>query len=326
MTSTTETGAARDWLTYFPVSFFAVIMGLAGLTIATHRLEAVLELGTLASSLMFWFTVAIYVVIFSIYAHKFINRRSAVMAEWAHPVRIAFFPTMSIGLILLSVAAISINQDLSAGLWFVGTALHFVFTVMVITAWIDHSRYEVIHLSPAWFIPVVGNVVIPIAGVRYMPVDVSWFFFTLGLVFWVVLLTVVINRLIFHAPLPGRLMPTLFILVAPPAVGFLSWTILNGGVDAFGRVLFFAALVFFVLLLPQVGKFLQLPFALSWWATSFPLAALTLSQFVMAEQTGQVFYQWAGFALYILLVATIVGLAIKTIIAMIRGEICVPEG
>ena len=210
-------------------------------------------------------------------------------------------------------------------LWIVGAALHFVFTVMVITAWINHSRYEVLHLNPAWFIPVVGNIIVPIAGVHFAPVDISWFFFSFGLLFWLVLLTVVINRLIFHAPLPARLMPTLFILIAPPAVGFLSWTILNGGVDGFGKLLFFSGGFFFILMLPQLGKFAKLPFALSWWATSFPIAALTLAQFTMGQQSGNSFYLGTGYVLYALLVLVIITLVYKTITAMMRGEVCVPE-
>lgn len=143
------------------------------------------------------------------------------------------------------------------------------------------------------------------------------------LLFWLVLLTVVVNRLIFHSPLPGRLMPTLFILIAPPAVGFISWTALSG-IDPFGRILFFSAIFFFLMMLPQLGKFARLPFTLSWWAYSFPLAALTIAQFAMA---GDPWRSTAGSAgsLYGLLAVLIAALAVRTVVAMVRGEICVPE-
>jgi tellurite resistance protein TehA-like permease len=36
-------------------------------------------------------------------------------------------------------------------------------------------------MNPAWFIPVVGNILIPIAGVEYMPKAFSFFYFTVGL-------------------------------------------------------------------------------------------------------------------------------------------------
>lgn len=328
MTSLSASGADSepiDRLAHFPVSFFAVVMGLAGLTIASHKLEATLGLDSTLSTTLFWVSVAVYVAIAAAYLAKAVLRSSAIAGEWAHPVRIAFFPAISIGIILLSVAALNIDKGLSQILWIAGAALHFVFTVMVITAWINHSRYEVPHLNPAWFIPVVGNMLIPIAGIHHAPADISWFFFSLGLLFWLVLLSIVFNRLIFHNPLPARLMPTLFILIAPPAVGFISWGVLTGSLDAFGRILFFSALFFFVLMLPQLGKLMRLPFALSWWAYTFPLAALTIANFVMAERSDAAVYRWIGFGLYGVLVLVIVALVVKTVSEMRFGRICVPE-
>ena len=37
------------------------------------------------------------------------------------------------------------------------------------------------------------------------------------------------------------------------------------------------------------------------------------------------FYRWIGFGLYGLLAVLIVALAVRTVVAMVRGEICVPE-
>lgn len=320
-----EGAVALDRLSHLPVSFFAVVMGLAGLTIASFKLEAAAGLAHVASPLLFWLSAAVYAAIAAAYLAKAVTRPAALREEWAHPVRISFFPAMSIGLILLSIAALRVAPALSLPLWLIGTILHFVFTVLVMTAWINHARYQVVHLNPAWFIPVVGNILVPIAGLSHAPADVSWFFFAIGLLFWLVLLTVVVNRLIFHNPLPARLMPTLFILIAPPAVGFLAWTNLIGGLDPFGRLLVFSADFFFVLLLPQIATLVRLPFTLSWWAYSFPLAALTIAQFTLAELTGAAFYRMTGYGLFALLAVLIAGLAARTLLGLARSEFCVPE-
>ena len=316
---------ATDRLSNFPVSFFSVVMGLAGLTIATGKVAASFGLSEWAGDALFWVSAAVYVAICCVYLTKLVIRRDAVAKEWAHPVRIAFFPAMSIALILLGIAALHLDRTLSLWLWSVGAALHLIYTVLIITSWINQSRYEVVHLNPAWFIPVVGNILVPIAGLQHAPADISWLYFSIGLLFWLVLLTVVVNRLIFHHPLPAKLMPTLFILIAPPAVGFISWTALVGQIDPAARILFFAAVFFFVLMIPQLGKLARLPFALSWWAYSFPLAALTIAHFVMAEGSGVVLYRWIGTGLYALLAMVIAGLTIRTLVAMVRGEICVAE-
>jgi len=311
-------------LSNFPVPFFSTVMGLAGLAIATHKVEAVWGVAG-ASSILFAVALAVFCVVALVYSAKALRHPEAVRAEWNHPVRISFFPAASIGLILLGIAAQPVHLGLAQFLWSVGAALHLVLTLAVMRAWIEHSRYEVAHSNPAWFIPVVGNVLVPIAGMRFAPADVSWFFFSIGLVFWVVLLTIVVYRLIFHPPLPAKLAPTLFILLAPPSAAFLAWLALTGAVDAFARILYFAALFFFLLLLTQVPKFARLPFALSWWAYSFPLAAFTIATLVMAERGGGAFYAWAGQGLYGGLALVVAGLTVRTVLAVVRQEICTPE-
>lgn len=324
MTASTALPANPARLVNFPVPFFATVMGLSGLTIATHKVETLWGLHG-AATVLFVVTLALFCLIAVLYGAKAVLHPEAVRAEWNHPIRISFFPASSIGLILLGIAGSSVNADLARVLWGVGTALHLVLTLLVMRSWIDHSRYEVVHSNPAWFIPVVGNVLVPIAGMRFAPADVSWFFFSIGLVFWVVLLTIVIYRLIFHPPLPGKMVPTLFILLAPPSVAFISWVVLTGGVDPFARILYFAAVFFFLLLLTQLPKFAQVPFAMSWWAYSFPLAAFTIATLVMGERVQNSVYTMAGQGLYVLLVVVVGGLVARTLLAVTRHEICTPE-
>lgn len=305
----------------FPVSFFATTMGMAGMTLAAQRMGY----GEILGRALFAATAGLFCLLSAVYVRKALTFATAVAEEWRHPVRISFFPTISISLILLASAAMPLNSGASQVLWYAGAGLHLAMTLSVMTAWINHSRYEVVHTNPAWFIPVVGNILVPIAGVRHAPADVSWFFFAIGILFWTVLLTIVVYRLIFHTPLPGKLVPTLFILLAPPSAGFISWMALNGGLDAFGRLLYFSASFFFLLLIMQVPKFAAQSFAMSWWAYSFPLAAFTIATLVMAEHTGTAFYLWLGKALFGLLSLLIIWLVGRTIIAVMRKEICTPE-
>lgn len=309
----------------FPVSFFSTVMGLSGLTLATQRMEDAHVVPDGAGTVLFALTAAVFAILAAVYLRKLLTQPAAVLAEWTHPVRICFFPTISISAVLLGTAAFRLDAGLSLILWGGGALLHMVLTVMVITAWINHARFEVTHLNPAWFIPVVGNILVPIAGVRHAPADLSWFFFAVGILFWVVLLTIVLYRLIFHSPLPERMVPTLFILLAPPSVGFIAYTGLAGGVDAFGKLLYFWSVFFFLLLLPQVPKFSRLSFALSWWAYSFPLAAFTIATLAMAERTDSPLYAAAGSGLFVLLVLVVGGLAARTLAGVRRQEFCRPE-
>jgi tellurite resistance protein len=312
-------------LQHFPISWFAVVMGLAGFTIAWHRAETVFSMPLHISPWLLGITVAVFVVLALLYASKVVRYGKAVRAEFAHPIKLNFFPTTSIGLILLSIALLPYQMDISFVLWSVGAALHLLFTLYVLSVWIHHTHFEIHHINPAWFIPIVGNILVPIAGVRHVSPEISWFFFSIGLLFWLVLLTIIIYRMVFHNPLPDKLLPTLFILIAPPAVGFISWLQLNGSVDAFARILYYGAIFLTLMLLTQAGRFVRLKFFLSWWAYSFPMAAITIATVLMYQQLQLPFFQGLAYVLLGLLTLIIITLLFKTVQAMARKEICVEE-
>ena len=319
----TEQGSKSVRLKNFPISWFATIMGLSGLTIAWGRAEAIFALDFAVSPVLLGLTITLFALLTALYAAKFIKYPQEVLGEFKHPVKLAFVPSFSISLLLLSIASLHSAPGLSFWLWSVGTALHLGLTLYVLSSWVHHSKYEIGHLNPAWFIPVVGNILVPVAGVHHAPADLSWFFFSLGLFFWPVLTAIIFYRLIFHASLPERFIPTLFIFIAPPAVGFISWYNLIGGIDAFGRVLYFVALAFTLLLAAQASYFARLKFFLSWWAYSFPIAAITIASLVMARETGLAFYSWLAAALLAVLNLVIAVLLARTIQAVTRREICV---
>ncbi|MBL0124846.1 MAG: SLAC1 anion channel family protein [Betaproteobacteria bacterium] len=307
----------------FPISWFAMIMGLAGFAIAWSRAEQIFGLEFSVSPVLLGLSATLFVLVAGLYTAKAIKYPQEVMAEFKHPVKLAFVPTFSIGLLLIATATLHVAPVVSFWLWTVGTALHLVITLIVMSSWIHHTKYEIAHLNPAWFIPVVGNILVPIAGVHHAPADVSWFFFSLGLFFWPVLTAAIINRLIFHGSLPERLLPTLFIFIAPPAVGFISWFNLVGEIDAFGRVLYFVGLFFTLLLMSQISYFTKIKFFLSWWAYSFPVAAITIATLVMAKATKLPFYSGLAAVLLALLTLIIIGLLARTLLAVVRKEICV---
>lgn len=313
-----------DRLENFPVSFFSSVMGLAGLTIAWQRAERLF--GVNVSAWLLALTIGVFLVLLGFYAAKCLRHPQAVAKEFQHPVRLNFFPTLSISLLLLSIALLPHSTTLSLYLWAGGAALHLLFTLVVMSIWIHHTKFEITHINPAWFIPVVGNIIVPIAGTVHGYIEISWFFFAIGLVFWLVLLTLVFYRVIFHSPLPQRLVPTLFILIAPPAVGFISYAELTASLDPFARVLYYVALFLTLLLAAQVRLFARLKFALSWWAYSFPLAAMTLATLRMQRMSGAEGFIDIGHVLLTALTLILAGLAALTLRAIARREICVEEG
>lgn len=309
----------------FPVSFFATVMGMSGFSIAWNRAEYFFNPGFCLSSILLGFTSVLFTLLVVIYTAKIIKYPQDVLAEVRHPVKQAFVPTISISLILLSIAYLPSAPDFSFWLWSLGTVLHLALTLYMLSSWIHHGKYEITQLNPAWFIPVVGNILVPIAGLQHAIPEISWFFFSLGVFFWPVLTAIIFYRLIFHHALPERLLPTLFIFIAPPSVGFISWFNLNENIDSFARILYSVAVLFTLLLLSQFNHFRRIPFFLSWWAYSFPMAAITIATFLMAKVTNQGMYIWMGGGLLTLLSTLITILVWRTIGSVLRREICIPD-
>jgi tellurite resistance protein len=168
-------------------------------------------------------------------------------------------------------------------------------------------------------------VLVPVAGTAHGYYEISWFFFSIGIIFWLVLFTIIIYRVLFHNPLPDRLMPTFFILIAPPAVGFISYVKLNGGIDNFAHVLYYSGLFLTLLLFTMVLRFSRLQFFLSWWAYSFPLAAITIATLLMYEKTANPGFAALGWVLLTLLTLVVTFLFYRTMRAVGGKKICMPE-
>jgi len=311
-------------LASFPVSFFAMVMGMAGLTIGWEKAQHVLNLNLGIDSWAIGATSALFGFLLLIYVSKISLYWQAVVGELRHPVKLNFFPTISISLLLLSIAFLPLEPQASRVLWMAGTTLHLLFTLFVVNTWIHHEHFKVHHMNPAWFIPAVGNVLVPVAGVPLGYPDISWFFFSIGILFWVILMTIVMYRVIFHDPIEARLMPTLFILIAPPAVGFIAYMRLVPELDPFARILYYAALFLTLLLFTQASRFIKLKFFLSWWAYSFPLAAISIASLVMYERSGTDLYRSIGLGLLGLLTLVVALLLVRTGVAVWRRAICVP--
>jgi tellurite resistance protein len=312
-------------LNNFPVSFFSVTMGLSGFTIAAQKVEMLLGVNNKGSSLLLGLTMVVFIVLIISYFLKIVSYTSEVRKEFFHPVRLNFFPAISISMILISIALLPVSNSISKYLWWTGTIIHLYFTLTILSIWIQHTKFEITHMSPAWFIPVVGNILVPIAGVHHVNIELCWLFFSTGLIFWVILFSIVMNRIIFHAPLAQRMIPTLFIMIAPPAVGFISYIKMTDSLDSSSRLLYYFALFLTMLLLFQAKMFIKLKFFISWWAFSFPLAAMTIATVVMFTKTNVLFFNYLAIGLFTLLSGVVITLTIRTIVAITKKEICVEE-
>ena len=193
---------------------------------------------------------------------------------------------MPISLLLLPIVVEPYLRVLAQVLWIAGAVSMILFAWFVVSRWMS-DRQQVAHATPAWIIPVVGLLDVPLAlpSLGLPPMHgLMVFALAVGLFFAVPLFTLVFSRLVFEPPLPDALKPSLLILVAPFAVGYSAYAVTIGQPDLFAEALYMLMLFVLAVLLGQLRNLAACcPFRVSWWAVSFPLAAASIASLRFAR-------------------------------------------
>lgn len=307
-----------------PIALYAIVMGISGLSLAWMRFQQLFQIDLIISNTLKFTASVIWVLLSLMYMIKFIKHQEVIRSELGHPLKLNFFAAMSIGLLLISSAWYPSNPELSFYLWVIGCVLNFIFTLLTMNIWLFKLNFKIEQVTPAWFIPVVGNIIVPIVGVYHSDIDVNWFFFSVGFISWAILMPIILYRLLFCNKLPEQLTPTLFILIAPPSVGCLAYMSLNGGeFDSICKILYFLSLFITILLTTRIIKFISLPFSISSWAYSFPLASITISTFEISKNSNLFIFKPLGIVLLTIVSLIVSILFIRTLKAIFSGGVFV---
>lgn len=321
--STTDAGSS--WLAHVPVGLFASVMGLAGLGLAWRTAHELLAWPAWIGEALLALAAVSFAGTALIYALRALRYPALFLGDCRHPLRSSFLAAITVGAMLLSIGLDRYAPGLAPILWFIAATSHLIIAVLVMAQWCRRN-HEIQHSNPAWFIPVVGNIVAPIGGVLYGFPEYSWFFFSVGVVFWLVLFPILLNRILFHGQMPAKLLPTLFILLAPPAVSCVAYLGLNGGQpDALVRILLYTGLFIGLLLLALAPMLAKVPFALSWWAYTFPAAAISIAVLRGGHAIGGAFLAQLGPVLLILASVVVLTVSARTLTALIGGRLFLPE-
>ena len=309
-------------------SWFALVMGLCGLALAWK--SATPLLGDTASGVALVLGVlalGVFVVVGVASVVRLLRYPEAVQEDLRHPIRHAFFAAIPISMMLLATVAHALQiRGLGVHvLWLVGSLVQVWVTVWALGSWLQGSPAGKLwpSITPVLFIPVVGNVLAPLAGVGLGYSSWAYAQMGIGLLFWPVVLTLLIARVIQHSPLPDRILPTWMITVAPPAV--LGIDMLHAGLPGVSGALWGVAL-FFVLWASTLAKRMAAQhFALPFWGLSFPLAAFSALSLQLANTPA---YDWLYAPALVALAVTslvILGLVLGTVRGLRNGSLLAPE-
>ncbi|MCD6547169.1 MAG: C4-dicarboxylate ABC transporter [Nanoarchaeota archaeon] len=309
----------------FAPSWFASVMGTGILAMTSLFYSRYIPLLKSIAYILFYFNIILFCILLVPWILRWILFRKEALKDLEHPVLSNFYATIAIGMLVLAADFIVIGKNMWIGeiFWFVGTLFTIFFGILTPYLMFKGEHVRLDHINPAWFIPPVGLIVIPIAGsliishvsgiVQESVILLNYFGWGAGFFIYLALLAITMYRFILHHPLPNILAPTIWINLGPIGAGTVALANLvkNSSFITMQEPFFIFGLLFWgfgiwwvvmaIAMTLHYLKKLKLPYAMSWWAFTFPLGA-----YVAASHTVSLLFKiqlidYVGFALYWLL-------------------------
>ncbi len=329
----------------FTPSWFASVMGTGILANTTQFYSKYIPWFKTIAMILFYFNIGLFLVLCIPWLLRWILFPKNAAADFKHPVVSNFYPTIAIGLLVLSSNFLAIGHNLLAGeiVWFIATTFTIIFGISIPAVMFMSENVKLEHINPAWFIPPVGLIVIPIPGSLLIPhftgfwrelvIFLNFVGWGAGFFIYLSLLAVCMYRFILHRPLPNILAPTIWINLGPIGAGtvalynlitYSSFIVTKEPFYVFGLI-FWGFGIWWVIMAVLITLYyiqrITLPYAMSWWAFTFPLGAYVAATHMVATQLGITLIDYVGFALYWLLVSLWSVTLIKTAINAYKGSV-----
>ena len=238
-------------------------------------------------------------------------------------------------------------------LWITGSAgiAYFAVTILNINFMKPDVNWGIANMG--WLIPPVSALIVPILGgclsMAYAGTTLGTINFVASLIFlgvgsllFIFVMGAVFTRYLFHDLLPAHLAPTIWIGIAPTAILTIisvkladpiilffgaSDAVAEGfkivskifGIGFWGFAFFWVILA--VMVTAKHHKKIKIPFAMSWWAFTFPLGSFIVSTGIIHKAIGGAFFLRVGMVALTVFAFIWSAVSVRTIRGVISGEI-----
>lgn len=329
----------------FTPSWFASVMGTGILAITSLFYSKYLPILKNIAYTLFYFNILLFFLLLIPWTLRWIFFKKEAINDLEHPVLSNFYATIAIGMLVLAADFIVIGKNMIIGeiFWFTGAFTTIFFGTLTPYLMFKAEHVKLDHINPAWFIPPVGLIVIPIAGGLIIPrfsgltkefvILLNYFGWGAGFFIYLALLAVCMYRFIIHHPLPNTLAPTIWINLGPIGAGtvslinlienstfittkepFFVLAFLLWGFGIWWVIIAIAMTIYYI-------KKLKLPYAMSWWAFTFPLGAYVAATYSISNIFNIELINYIGFGLYWLLTGFWTLTLIKTAVNTYHGTL-----
>lgn len=307
-----------------PLNIFGIGFGMAGLAttwrIAVNQHLVVHEV----SDVLIGFAAVAWLIPVLLYLRYVLTTRGVLVSD-LHDMTVGSFASLAlITPILLAADGIApYARSVAAVIVDV-----FVVGVVLLGGWFTgiwmRGGTDLDRLHPGYFLPTVAGGLVASAGAAVVGQErLAQFMLGVGVVYWFILGSMILSRLMFRPPLPDALAPTMAIEIAPAAVASVAYFLIHGAhVTPVLTALAGYGLLMVLAQIPLLSRYRRLRFSLATWAFTFPWAAVasTALFWLAAEHVtgGRVLAYVVLTALSVLVGA----IAFRTIVAVTAGSPC----
>jgi C4-dicarboxylate transporter/malic acid transport protein len=344
----------------FHPGWFGAVMGTAVIGIIAYQnpgnVAALHDAAHIMGVAMVGLAAVLALVLGAPYVGRWVRHPGPAVADLRHPVIGALYATFPGGILVLAVAIATVGPSIAPQAT-IATAVAILavpgivlaFGVSVVFAYLLFVAQDVgpQSVNGGWFIPPVVNIIVPLVLLPLVPelsvtdattiVIAGYAFFGMGLLLFLLVASLLYDRLVFH-PLPAApLAPSLWIGLGPigvgalvllrlaqagapvwgasaPIVGTLS-TVAATALWGFGLWWLAAA----ILLLGGYLRRGRLSFGIGWWAFTFPLGAYTAATLGLARAWASGPLEACAVVLFLALVGFWLMVATGTLRALASG-------
>lgn len=318
----------------FAPSWFASVMGTGALALVSKAYSSKLPaLGTFSKALVY-LNAAVFFILLIPWLLRWIKYPSEAKRDLYHPVTSHFYGTMPIAMTIVAInLAMDGHREIALPLWILGSILVVVFALLIPYLFFVGEGVDVKTITPAWFIPPVGLIVIPLTALPFLPQSQTWrevfiafnyFGFGAGFFLYLALFAIVMRRFITHELLPPMMAPAVWINLGPLGAGAVALLnlvkVLPVAGEAFKGFAFILWgfglwwLIMAILMTLHYLRNLHLPYSLAWWGFIFPLGAYVSATYNVGTSLGIGAMVDFGFALYWFLLALWLVTGVKTLL------------
>jgi tellurite resistance protein len=305
----------KSALARIPLNTFAIPLGLTGLA------EIWSDAGTalafpVALTEAFWI-IATGAWLWMITAHIVRGARSdaSFASQLKHPAQGPVAAIMPIVGMLIGINLHAFWAVAGTILIIVSMVAATLFAGWILAFWLrGNMALESVH--GAYFLPSVAASFVAGGAASVIGAQVlAAAAFAVGAFFWIVMFVLIAARLAFRTQLPTPLTPTMAILMAPPAVAGLAWFAYDDGkLDLVEQGLLGIAVLFILMQLQFIRRYVRLTFSLGFWSFAFPSAFMGAFMIVWLSKAPFIGWQitaWVILASVTLLIAAIAIFSIR---------------